>query len=1451
MEKNKHWHYGLVFTVLAVTLYNILPTLFFYCKPLKAPIDLKEGKKIEQQIANRVHSVDEETLSWVKSFCTTLGLKPKSIQKDPLNPSLILVQFNSESDSEQFKNLFFRANHSILHSYRQLNIIFSEKIDPKMVVLTQKIGISEDLKKFTNFTVISENGSFSDQFKTDQLKKLEKVVQHLTSNTYSGLVKKISESNNSEMKLDFANAISDRLNSVVTALSNHPTALKRALASFTQGDFDNKNVIIKATLDSIEELREKVKFEKVKLLEEEKTSQVEGKEFSVAKKEQINFLKNKEESLLQSIQAIKKNTSLLASGKKSPPSATLESIIHALNPNEHGFSKASLQGLNPYIESLSYDWNSGKLELNLYSDLDNNLNKSDFSQLEQVIIDEISTLSLMIGKEIIPSSNQYLVQYHQVESPKGLISIDLKTLAIAAIETVKKTVLEFFTPVSDKFLSNETLSFITGHSFEDLNQGSLYASIKNGMKFIQDLSAKDSSEPDPVYFQDLNSIQTLLRSLGFTPVYQHTSTAFSKDDLVFELRNFYSAIIDSTQEQFSLSSDKAVAELQVSDLKHRIHVLNKIETEAHNELIKWKNDYFSSINHPYREHQPIIVKPTKSTLISNIILSFKKYFRGDERKILKWGLDLSGGKTVEVALVDHENKPVKDEKDIKIGINELYSRVNKLGVSEVSIRQEGDHITLDFPGSQDLSAKDLIQASSMTFHVVNEKFSPQNMLLAAHVDRFLQEIWNQALISGNRDIEHLNTIAKDLLYGDGKGSSNAQPRTESAKILFESGLRLDKEPIQMPAIDLSTCKVIPYKIDSKLQNSTMHHPLLIVFADPALEGSNLSNILSGFDPKEGNFLNFEVKKKSVSRSGTELYPQDILSNWTEKFSKDQLKGSEYEHYSRGNGYRMAVVLNGQIVSAPTLNAAIKEGGRISGQFTQAEVFKLESELKAGSMTFTPKILSEKNVSPELGDQERFYGILATALALSLVILTMIGYYRFAGFIASIAVVFNLLIMWAVLQNIQATITLAGLAGVVLTVGMAVDANVLVFERIKEELLIHKKLSIALENGYKKAFSAIIDSNLTTILAALVLLNFDSGPVKGFAVTLIIGVASSMFTALFMTRLFFRMWLENRSKPHLTMMSWIKSENLNFIKYFKPAFAIVTAIILLGSYYGFKDNKALLGMDFTGGYAVNLSLEPHVQDGKSQVEKAFLKSGFTNQEFSVRELTPKNIVRVFISKNSDVKITELYELMKSNGVPLKSQAISEMEKSWTQVSGQMSETMRNQALIGIAIALLGILFYISVRFEFKFALASTIGLGVDILVTLGIVAILNAFHIPLQIDLNMIAALLTIVGYSLNDTIIVFDRIREETQLNPHLSFSEICNRSLNTTLSRTLLTSGTTLLVLISLVILGGSSIFSFSFVMALGVFIGTLSTFYVATPLLLYFEKKDRKEKTFRSTMA
>jgi SecD/SecF fusion protein len=558
---------------------------------------------------------------------------------------------------------------------------------------------------------------------------------------------------------------------------------------------------------------------------------------------------------------------------------------------------------------------------------------------------------------------------------------------------------------------------------------------------------------------------------------------------------------------------------------------------------------------------------------------------------------------------------------------------------------------------------------------------------------------------------------------------------------------------------------------------------------------------------------------------------------------------------------MAVLLNDTVISAPTLESALRDSAMISGTFSQREVNQLAADLKAGSLTFTPHILSEKNVSPELGQKDRVQGITATIVALILVIVSMIAYYRFAGLVASVAVLFNLLILWAVLQNMGATLTLAGIAGIILTVGMAVDANVLVFERIKEEFALSGRIGSAIAVGYKKAYSAIIDSNVTTIIAALILLNFDAGPIKGFAITLIIGIVSSMFTALFMTRYYFSIWVKKPHHTSLSMANWIHATKVNFLKYANLSLGLAAAIIAVGSFFVYSERATIFGMDFTGGYALNLEVEPSPEKNYiERIENALIAKGTTARDFQVRELNPSNNVLLLFSTSMEQpgkpfagmslvnesgfnpRIEWIVEALQEGGVTLTPETLASLDANWTSMSGQMSDSMRNNALIGLLISFVCIFIYIAFRFEYKFAAASILCLLHDVLITVALVGVLHAFGVPIQIDLNTVAAVMTIVGYSLNDTIIIFDRIREEMQLYPRRRLKDTVNSALNATLSRTTITSGTTLIVLIALVLLGGSSIFSFALVMTLGVFFGTLSSWYIASPLMLFFHNQEEK---------
>jgi SecD/SecF fusion protein len=993
-------------------------------------------------------------------------------------------------------------------------------------------------------------------------------------------------------------------------------------------------------------------------------------------------------------------------------------------------------------------------------------------------------------------------------------------------------------------------------------------------KILQKAQAAPDSEESKQLLQDFKSLREILQNSGFFG-YSGGSYQLSSEfvqDFIFEKENYYQTLLKATREEFAVHGTKRYAVLEFTDVEQRILTENKIDNRIHEDLLKWRDD-FRAAQLGIKGISPYDVpKPTQSALFSNLALSSTKYFRGDDRKILHWGLDLSGGKTVQIELRDSHGHTVTNEEDIKQGINELYKRVNKMGVSEVTIRKEGNTITLDFPGSQGLSAQELVKASSMYFHVVNEKFSPMNTTLGDDVMRFLQEIWNEAVVTGRKDPEEINQIAWKHLHGDSLDPEIVQPRSEAARILYENGLRLTSPQDTSASSGLNDVysKIAVMRGDDFTDWQGQTNPLMIVFRNYALEGSNLENVQASYDPSKGNYLGFGVKGSFVSKEGQKVNPRDELFAWTSRFSKEKVVGTPLENYSKGRGWRMAVILNGSIISSPTLDSPLRDSAMITGSFTQREVNQLEADLKAGSLSFTPRILSEKNVSPELGTQERALGIWATFLALILVIVVMVSYYRFGGVVASVAVLVNLLIMWATLQNLSATLTLSTIAGLVLALAMAVDANVLVFERVREEFAISGRISQAVHAGYRKAFSAIVDSNITTIIAALILLQFDSGPIKGFAITLIIGIVSSMFTALFMTRYFFAGWVQNPKHTALKMANWIRASNFDFMKFTRLTIITSCLIIVLGACVFVHQRHTILGMDFTGGYALEVEL-PKQQgaDYRKLVENALVKAGASHQEFQIRELTPSNNIRIFLSRSmeqpnhpffglpssvenrdqtylyeSNPKIMWVVTALNNAHLTLPDNALQNLDKSWSEVSGQMSDAMRTSALIGLSVALLCILIYITVRFEFKYAISATICLAHDVIFTLGMLAILHALRVPIQIDLNTVAALMTIVGYSLNDTIIVFDRIREDLRLMRKSSFIEIINHALNATLSRTMMTSGITLLVLIPLVLLGGSTIFGFALVMCIGVIFGTLSSLFIAAPLLQYFHEREHKKE-------
>lgn len=1505
MEKQKKWQRYLIVAIILLTIYNILPTLFFYSKPLKSPIDEKHARTISTSITERVNGLEQDAEEWLDSYCDLIKVKPVSIKSQPKDPLFVTITFKNLEDADLFRKHFPRAGALIPFVPSQLSLYDPQETASKTVTIQRRIPLHFDEKKLDDYFQFAmkfdAQGHPTPLYRALVEDRALQVGIALTGPTENAQVIQAITSAPSAQTQEILLTLAQNILSFTKTFGEQSSIAQRYFASFTQIDTQDRNALVQSFIQSLADLKNRIRADKNLIQEESDRLKGQGQFLESAKQQQLELLASREKTLDHALTIVRRNNTYFAQGKAPLSYTSFATLLQAAAP-QGNIQTVSLQGYNPFVEQLTVDWTKERIEIQLYPDVlafrqsieKNPALSAVRDTADQLVYNEMAYAARQADETISPLQNHFEIHLNQLTNSKSLLAMRLSTIASSEIRQLQEIIQKTWNPQHPD-LKGDYFPILDQEAFEalpvdqqklalviyapaiykkipptGLHMNTIYVIAKGMDKIIDRISNEPQSPQTAQFIHDFNRLKEILQQNGFVG-YSGRSYGLSpqfEQDFIFEGEDYYQTVLKATREDFTVHGTKRYAVLEFTDLEQRILTENKIDNSAHEDLLKSRDDYLAARLNLKGVSQYDVPKPIRNVYWDNFKLSFIKYFRGDDRKILRWGLDLSGGKTVQIELRDSNNHIVTNETDLKQGANELYNRVNKMGVSEVSIRQEGNYITLDFPGSQGLSASELVKASSMQFHVVNEKFGPFSNTLMSAANKFLQDVWNEALVTNRKEIDDINQIAWKHLHGDSQDPDVIQPRSDAARTLYEQGLRL-ANPLESSASNAfnETYSMIAQFRGNDFTNwHGQTHPLLIVYKNMALEGSDLENVQSSYDPSKGNYLSFSIKGSYTNKEGLKNNPRDGLFAWTSHFAKENISGTPLEALSGGRGWRMAVILNGSVISAPTLDSPLRDSAMISGSFTQREINQLEADLKAGSLSFTPRILSEMNVSPELGAKEKVSGIVATILSLCLVIAAMLFYYRFGGLIASIAVIFNLLILWATLQNLQATMTLAGIAAIILTLGMAVDANVLVFERIREEFAASGRLASAVQTGYRKAFSAILDSNVTTIIAALVLLHFDSGPIKGFAVTLIIGIISSMITALFMTRYFFAGWVQNPTHKALHMLNWFKAKKFNFLKHTKLTIIFSSIIIIVGTLLLVGERSTIFGMDFKGGYALNVDLPMHNNmHYRQKVEEALIAQGATPRDFQIRELSPSNHIRIFLSRNleqaghpffnmpstydlkepsypyeNNPKIVWIVQSLQKAGLNLEPQALSQLDKTWTQVSGQMSDTMRNSAIIGLTVALLAILIYITLRFEFKYAMSATLCIVHDVLFTIGFIAILHALKVPLQIDLNTVAALLTIVGYSLNDTIIVFDRIREDVRLMRKASFSEVINHALNVTLSRTMMTSGTTLLVLIPLIFMGGSTLFGFALVMAIGVIFGTLSSLFIATPLLKFFHDRE-----------
>jgi SecD/SecF fusion protein len=560
------------------------------------------------------------------------------------------------------------------------------------------------------------------------------------------------------------------------------------------------------------------------------------------------------------------------------------------------------------------------------------------------------------------------------------------------------------------------------------------------------------------------------------------------------------------------------------------------------------------------------------------------------------------------------------------------------------------------------------------------------------------------------------------------------------------------------------------------------------------------------------------------------------------------------------GKNIAITLDNRVYSAPQVHAEIPNGNsQISGNFTIEEAKDLANILKAGSLPAPVKIVEEALIGPTLSKQAQSQGMVSMLLGLSLVVLFMFLYYAKSGAIANLALLFNILFILGILAQLGTSLTLAGIAGIVLTIGMSIDANVLIFERIREELRKGAKIRDAINLGYQKAYSSILDSNVTTFLTGAILYGLGQGPVRGFAATLMLGILTSFFTAVFITRLIFS-WLAKRQQLDRLSFSLGYNRNLltqvnfDFLGNRRVFYAISASIIAIGVLLTIKQGGLNLGIDFTGGRSYIVAFNQPIDPIKL---KNKLASSLGDQGAEVKAYGGNNVMKVttgYLSQAEDVdtdekikniliknveSLTGLSYTDAANALGSGGFTIASAAKVGPSIAGDIQKAAKKSVLFSLAI----IFGYILIRFrQWQFGLAAVLALLHDTLVVFAAFAIARAFGYVYEVDQIFVAAILTIIGYSINDTVVVFDRIRERRKAIADSNFVKIANQSINETLSRTLITSLTTLFVVFILFVWGGEALRGFSFALLIGIVFGTYSSICIATPLVVAFSKTYRK---------
>jgi len=888
------------------------------------------------------------------------------------------------------------------------------------------------------------------------------------------------------------------------------------------------------------------------------------------------------------------------------------------------------------------------------------------------------------------------------------------------------------------------------------------------------------------------------------------------------------------------------------DLKGGVSVILQISVK---DILKGLANYSKNpVFNQALENADEAQKNSQNTFVEDFFLEFDK-IKGDTKlasPVIFYTRALDG--EIEGNMTDSDVKPIierKIDESIISAFEVLRKRIDEFGVTSPSIQRLGNtgRILVELPGVKDKErALKLLQSTAqLEFWEVSKRDLFGQFLFDAN--NLLKELEAPKTedVAETEPQDSEDTAIEDLLGAD--PDSTATEINPLRDLLFQS-----QNPATIAMVNLrDRDKVLGYLNMPQVRSLLPGEQRFVKFAfgKPAKD----SEVVELY-ALEGNRDNVPPLSGAVVTTARQEYdPMGKPTVTMQMNSKGAKIWEEMTGKASNEGSNIAIVLDNVVYSAPGVSTGPISGGNssISGNFTLNEATDLANVLRAGKLPASADIIQGEVVGPSLGQEAIESGQNSFLIALALVLVWMFLYYGKAGLFADIAMMFNILLIFGVLSGLGAVLTLPGIAGIVLTIGMSVDANVLIFERIREEIAKGKGLKESINDGFSNALSSILDANITTGLTALILFIFGTGPIKGFATTLLIGIATSLFTAIFITRLLVD-WYANKN-GNLDFSTAItknlfRNININFLKKRKVAYIISTVAILvsLGSLF---TNGLDQGVDFVGGrtYQVRFAEPVSANEISETLADAFGSAeaktfGNSNQ---LKITTKYKVNETDNAIDEEIRNTLFTELQPYMPGLTYDEFISDDQgktvglMKYYKVSPTIADDIKKSSIWAIFGSLVVVFLYILIRFKrWQFSLGAVAAVFHDVLILLGVFSLTYKYMpFSMEIDQAFIAAILTVIGYSLNDTVVVFDRIREFFNEHTSWPFNKVINVSLSSTLSRTLNTSLTTLVVLLSIFIFGGDSIRGFMFALIVGVIVGTYSSLFIATPLMYDAVKK------------